>query len=100
METTHGPGSGHEPGCFGCRIKHVLFSPSAMPTRTRISAPPKEPQNNWERGVARDERGLPLVGEDGPIGVKEFADDKARIKKRLKEVKDPRFWESQTSSAA
>jgi hypothetical protein len=31
-------------------------------------------KNSWERGIAKDDRGMPYLGADNkPVGVKEFA---------------------------
>jgi hypothetical protein len=75
-----------------------MIAPSATPTRTRSTTAPSSPDNHWERGVVKDERGLPISGSEGPLGVKELANDRRRIEKRLKEIKDPKYWASQSPS--
>lgn len=84
--------------CFGCRVGDGPYvAPSATPTRTRRTATDAKPLGNaWERGIATDDRGLPICGPNGPLGVKELADDRHRIEKRLAEVKDPAYWAAQT----
>lgn len=97
MERTHD--GRHGADCFGCRIGPGPYvAPSALPTRTRqVAAAPKPLGNSWEKGVAVDDRGLPICGANGPLGVKELADDRHRIENRLKEIKDPAYWASKVS---
>lgn len=99
MERTHDGRHGQD--CFACRIgPGPMIAPSATPTRT-----PSKPTgdrdlgNSWERGIATDERGLPINGETGPLGVKQLANDRTRIEKRLAEVRDPAYWAAQASES-
>jgi hypothetical protein len=97
MIVTHGEGSGHSSDCFGCKVKTVQVSPAAMPTRGNPSVPPAKPQNSWERGRVLDSRGLPITDANGnALAVKDAADNRKNIEKRLKEVKDPNYWRSVT----
>lgn len=100
MERTHD--GRHGPDCFACRIgPGPMIAPSATPTRTPQHGSDEKPLSNaWERGLATDERGLPINDAKGPIGVKQLADDRTRIEKRLREVRDPSYWASQTTSSA
>lgn len=68
----------HEPcgveGCFRCKLAGLQFSPSAMPSRKRPE-PPKTPMNSWEKGVARDERNIPIWDHRGsPIPIKKWSE--------------------------
>jgi hypothetical protein len=38
MRRTHGPNSGHPPGCFGCKVLDVQIAPSATPSRSNAAA--------------------------------------------------------------
>lgn len=99
MERTHD--GRHGPDCFGCRIGDGPYlSAKATPSRTPSKATARVPGNSWERGIATDGRGLPITGTDGqPLGVKQLADDRHRIEKRLAEVKDPSYWASRTPAS-
>jgi len=44
-------------------IESIQISPSATPSR-RNSIPPRTPNNSFEKGVRRDERGVPLLDKD------------------------------------
>lgn len=71
----------HGDDCFGCKIKTVQLSPSSTPSR-RNSIPPKtNPDSNaWERGIARDSRGMPVLDENlQPMGLKEYAHKKRAV---------------------
>lgn len=83
---THDGSHGDE--CFGCRIKSVQFSNACTPTRTPSKARPAGTQhNNWEKGVLRDERGMPVYRNGQVIGLKEYAQDKRKIDAQLRAAK-------------
>lgn len=65
--------------CFPCKLTGIQLSPAATPTR-RNSKPPtvNESANAWERGIVRDERGMPLLGPNGEVGVKEYANNRSK----------------------
>lgn len=78
----------HGDGCFGCKVKSIYFPPSSTPTRTPSNAPPKPPSNNWEKGILRDNRGLPIRKANGNvISLKEHADNRHQIDQQIKEAK-------------
>ena len=64
-----------------------LIAEAALPNRTErrkasgSGGPPAGSSNSWEKGVARDERGMPFLGGKGmqPIGVKEYAQRRHEI---------------------
>lgn len=61
--------------CFPHKLGTVGLAADAVPTRTPGQAAPARPSNSWERGVVKDERGVPYLGSDlKPIGVKQYAD--------------------------
>jgi hypothetical protein len=66
--------------CFKCKIKTIQVSPSATPSRTwRPQKGPKE-VNSWEKGIPRDERGMPIIKSDGsPMGQKEYSEKRTQI---------------------
>lgn len=77
----------HGPGCFGCKVLSVQVSPSAMPSR-RNNIPPARPLNSWERGVLRDDRGIPVRRASGDvIPVHEYGSERRKIDEQLKAVK-------------
>lgn len=56
--------------CFKHKIKTVSLSPAATPTR-KNNVPPAQPNPAWEKGIYRDDRGMPLLNENGSyVGVK------------------------------
>lgn len=74
--------------CFKHKIRSIQWAPSATPSRRNTIAP-RTPNNSWERGIAKDERGMPLLRADGsPLGVKELANNRGHIEKRLRELKN------------
>ena len=86
----------HGPDCFGCKIKSIQFGPSATPTRRtpagKAPAAPAESNNSWEKGIIRDERGLPIRRGGKVIGVKEYERDRRSIDagiRALKQGHDP-----------
>lgn len=66
--------------CFKCKIKTIQVSPSATPSRTwRPQKGPKE-SNSWEKGIPRDDRGMPIIKSDGSqMGQKEFSEKRSQI---------------------
>ena len=83
--------------CQDCgeTVKRILQSPalsaSAQPSR-RNSVPPPKANPAWERGTAgehrRDGSFAPYVHTDGSrIGVKEFADNRTKYERILREQK-------------
>lgn len=77
----------HGESCFGCKVHSIQVSPSAMPSR-RNSIAPARPMNSWERGVVRDDRGLPVRRENGDvIGLHEYSGNRHEIDQQLKAVK-------------
>ena len=74
--------------CFKHKIRTIQWSPAATPSR-RNQIPPKTPNNSWEKGIATDDRGMPLLGASGePIGLKERASRRGHIDQRLRELKN------------
>lgn len=85
MERTHW--GQHDPTCFGCKVQSVQWSPSATPSR-RNSVPPRPSQNQWEKGVATDSRGMPLLNDKGSaIGLHELASNRSTIERQLRDLK-------------
>jgi len=67
-------------GCGICRLSQgeIQLSPKATPSK-RSPVPPRKPNNSWEKGLARNERGMPLMMDGRPIGVKEYAERRHEI---------------------
>jgi len=75
-------------GCRYCKFATIQISPAATPSKTRQIGRPREAKNSWERGIARDERGVPLLkGVNQPIGVKEYAEKRHSIESRRQALK-------------
>ena len=74
--------------CFKHKLASIQWSPSAMPSRKNTVAP-RAPQNSWERGIARDERGMPLLGKSGePVGLHEMASNRGAYESRVRDLKN------------
>jgi len=59
--------------CFRCRaLTQQVVTPHSFSTKTPSKARPAKPKNSWERGIARDSRGMPYLHPDlSPVGIKE-----------------------------
>lgn len=78
----------HGDTCFGCKIKTIQIAPSATPSRRNTIAP-RAPQNSWERGIAKDERGMPLLdASNEPIGLHEMASNRGTYEARIRDLKN------------
>lgn len=80
------------PDC-GKRVWKVMVPPrisrDALPNKTPSRTPPRTPDNAWERGIARDHRGMPYLNEKGSeIGVKEFAQNRGKYEARIRELRN------------
>lgn len=74
--------------CFKHKIRTIQWSPSCTPSR-RNTIPPKAPNNAWERGIAKDERGMPLLDSNcEPIGLKEMANKRGHYERQLRDLKN------------
>lgn len=72
--------------CFGCKARSVSFAPTAMPSRMNL-VPTRKPDNSWEKGIATDDRGVPLLTESGALmGVKEAGVRRHEIEQRKREL--------------
>lgn len=61
------------------RIGSVGIAGSATPSRRPVSGgkrPKDKPiYNNWEKGIAKDDRGMPYLDKQGvEVGVKQFSE--------------------------
>jgi hypothetical protein len=67
--------------CDGCEdlipsegnqdLASVMIAPSAMPSRLN-GIPPRRPNNSFEKGIRRDDRGVPFLDTKGsPLRMKE-----------------------------
>jgi hypothetical protein len=82
----------HPHGCdceaYACqlRAKGVSVSPKATPTQHNRKAPAPHTNNNWEKGVAGENRGrgtfMPYLGQDGkPLPIKQRSEAESKVKK-------------------
>jgi hypothetical protein len=91
----HAGDPGYE-DCLACKLQTIQLSPAIRrlsgdphEVRDRPSAAPKRFDNAWERGIARDERGVPYLNEKGDeIGVKQFAEKRHVYEKRIRDLKN------------
>jgi hypothetical protein len=52
-------------------LASVQIAPSAMPSRLN-GIPPRRPNNSFEKGIRRDDRGVPFLDKQGsPLKMKE-----------------------------
>lgn len=93
--------SAEDCGCYGDFLcfKHKLaywresgglnIDPRATPSR-RNNNPPRRPlQNNWERGIPTDNRGMPFLGPDlQPIGQKKFTESRRKIDQGIRQMRN------------
>lgn len=81
--------------CYGCKVKSLAVGlPKDFRSRTPSKTPPRRPNNSWEKGIARDERGMPIIRSSdlSPVGVKEAAQKRHLIdenKRRLRQDPKP-----------
>jgi hypothetical protein len=70
----HVPSEACSPDCFRCKLLGLTLGlPRDLPSRTYSKAAPAEPKNSYEKGIARDDRGMPyLRGDLSEMPVKEF----------------------------
>jgi len=82
--------------CYGCKVRGLVIGlPKDLPSRTYSKTPPRTPQNNWEKGVARDERGMPIIRPDlSEVGVKAFAEERHTIEENRRKLESvpPPAW--------
>ena len=67
--------------CFRCKIRSIQISPKATPNRRRANQPTKKDGNSWEKGTAKDERGMPYLspGTLEPMPIKTFVENRHKI---------------------
>ena len=73
--------------CFGEKARSFQLSPAA--TLSRYNAvPPATPQNSYEKGVFRDDRGLPVRdGYGNTIPIKKYHERRHEFDQKLAAVK-------------
>jgi hypothetical protein len=76
-------------GCRICKFKGLRISPRVgMESRGRRVGQPRETKNSWERGIARDERGMPLLKPDGSyLGIKEYGEKRHSVDAALRSLR-------------
>lgn len=85
------------PCCFKCKLRTITVSPAAMPSR-RNTVAPRGGGNDWERGIATNGRGMPLLDPDtgAEMSVKTFGEKRHRVD----EARRRRHYETATTSAS
>lgn len=74
-------------GCRTCKFRTLQVSPAVRESRRYAPSTAFAPKNSWERGIAKDERGLPLLdGNLQPIPVKRYAERRHEFDARRKEL--------------
>lgn len=80
----HHDGTGDD---FGCRVKSFTINPYSLPSRLNFKNPPKQPEPRWERGIAKDQRGVPFLDKTGaPIGLKRYAEERHSIEQHRRQL--------------
>lgn len=73
--------------CFKHKLQSIQISPAAMPSRRNNKPPARAGEgNSWEKGIATDHRGMPLIGKNGYIGLKEMQDRRHDIETQLRQM--------------
>lgn len=74
--------------CFKCKIKTIQVSPSATPSRTRRPQSEKKDGNSWEKGVVKDERGMPYLnpGTLEPMPIKTYVENRHKIEENKRKA--------------
>ena len=78
-------------------VKRILQSPAltaAAAPSTKNKVPPPKANPSWEKGIAgetrRDGSFVPYLNSEGShIRVKEFADNRKKYERKLREVRNP-----------
>lgn len=96
--TEHDPADCTDRSCkqLACKLVEwrrpgTLVSPAATPTR-KNHVPPKLVGNSWEKGIAKDERGMPVLRTDASgtlttVGIKEWGEKhRRRFQDRKREI--------------
>lgn len=74
-------------GCRTCKFRTIQISPAVRTTRRYAPSTAFTPKNSWERGIATDERGVPLLdGNLQPIPIKRYAEKRHEYEARRKEL--------------
>lgn len=78
--------------CFACKIKTIQVSPSATPSRTWRPQKGLKDSNSWEKGIVKDERGMPYLnpGTVEPMPIKSYVENRHKIEKAKKAIKSQR----------
>ena len=84
------------PMCEESAVKRIFqlanVSPSSLPSRMN-KIPPRRVEPSWEKGIAGERRSdgsfAPYLRpqDQTPMGVKEFADNRTKYEKRLRDIK-------------
>lgn len=83
------------PGCqqhYGCRLrsKGLHVSPRATPNRRRPEPYRRGQAGAWEKGLALDERGVPILDEKlTPLNTKTYAEQRHRIDETFRKMDNP-----------
>lgn len=80
-----------ECSCFKCKIKTIQVSPSATPSRTRKPQSEKKSGNSWEKGIVKDERGMPYLnpGTLEPMPIKTYVENRHKIEESKRKALYP-----------
>jgi hypothetical protein len=74
-------------GCRECKYATIQLSPAVRTTRNDAPSTAFTPMNSWEKGIAKDERGVPLLdGDLQPIPIKRYAEQRHKYEARRHEL--------------
>ena len=73
--------------CFSEVALSLRYSDTCTPTRTPSKTPPRRPNNSYERGILRDDRGLPITDKGHPIPLKTYHNHKRHFDEMIRRSK-------------
>lgn len=74
--------------CFKCKIKSIQVSPRATPNRRKANQKPSLGNNSWEKGIVKDERGMPYLnpGTVEPMPIKTYVENRHKIEENKRQA--------------
>lgn len=83
-----------ECNCFGCKVKTISVAAALTPNRSRshgVKSVDKTNSNAWERGIAKDERGVPILmpGMLEPMPIKHYVEHRRAVDSGIRQNRTP-----------
>lgn len=78
----------HPEDCFHCKIKSIQFGSGTTPSKRRTNQAVKKTGNSWEKGIVKDERGMPYLnpGTVEPMPIKTFVENRHKIEENKRKA--------------